>query len=172
MADGLSLVHAATTALLPVHISLTSTKTVNREKHLCFRKKILSEEGLKIDSVAGALERMAADGVTDLLVQPTHLLDGEENQIMTAAVRAAAGSFEKVSIGAPLLYTEEDLERLADILIREYPLENDQIFAWMGHGSAEIYPSQRDFRREGRGQNVRGHRGIRSRLCTDPERYP
>ena len=102
------------------------------------RKKILSEEGLKIDSVPGALERMAADGVTDLLVQPTHLLDGEENQIMTSAVRAAAGSFETMKIGAPLLYTEEDLERLADIMIREYPLENDQIFAWMGHGSAEM----------------------------------
>ncbi len=102
------------------------------------RKKILSEEGLKIDSVAGALERMAADGVKDLLVQPTHLLDGEENQIMIHAVRAAAGSFDSIRIGAPLLRSEEDLDRLADIMIREYPLEPDQLFAWMGHGSSEM----------------------------------
>ena len=81
---------------------------------------------------------MAADGVKDLLVQPTHLLDGEENQIMIHAVRAAAGSFDSIRIGAPLLRSEEDLDRLADIMIREYPLEPDQLFAWMGHGSSEM----------------------------------
>ena len=102
------------------------------------RKKILTEEGLKIDSVAGALERMAADGVTDLLVQPTHLLDGEENRIMTAAVQTAAGSFESVRIGAPLLADDNDLDTMTDIMIREYPLEADQMFAWMGHGSSEM----------------------------------
>ena len=102
------------------------------------RKKILREEGLKIDSVGSAMERIVADGVTDLLVQPTHLLDGEENRIMTDVVRSASGSFESVRIGAPLLRSEEDIDRLADIMIREYPLEKDQLFAWMGHGSAEM----------------------------------
>ncbi|MBO6040828.1 MAG: sirohydrochlorin cobaltochelatase, partial [Oscillospiraceae bacterium] len=102
------------------------------------RKKILREEGLKIDSVGNAMERIVADGVTDLLVQPTHLLDGEENRIMTDVVRSAAGSLESVRIGAPLLGSEEDIDRLADIMIREYPLEGDQLFAWMGHGSGEM----------------------------------
>jgi sirohydrochlorin cobaltochelatase len=102
------------------------------------RKKVQKEEGLKIDSVTGALERMIADGVKDLLVQPTHLLDGEENRIMTDAIRSASGSFDCVRIGAPLLFSEEDIDRLADIMVREYPLDADQLFAWMGHGSSEM----------------------------------
>ena len=102
------------------------------------RKKILKTEGLSIDSVHGALERMVADGVEDLLVQPTHLLDGEENRLMTEAIQAAADKFARVRIGAPLLSTQADLEEMADIMVREYPLQDDQLFAWMGHGSAEM----------------------------------
>ena len=102
------------------------------------RKKILKEEGVAIDSVDDALERMIADGVTDLLVQPTHLLDGEENRIMTNAVRAVADKFDSVRIGAPLLYDEDDLRAMAEFMIAEYPLAEDQLFAWMGHGSAEM----------------------------------
>ena len=102
------------------------------------RKKILKTEGLAIDSVHGALDRMIADGVDDLLVQPTHLLDGEENRLMTEAIQAVADKFAAVAIGAPLLGCESDLEEMADILLREYPLQGDQLFAWMGHGSAEM----------------------------------
>ena len=102
------------------------------------RKKILKTEGLAIDSVHGALDRMIADGVDDLLVQPTHLLDGEENRLMTEAIQAVADKFAAVAIGAPLLSCEADLEEMADIMVREYPLQGDQLFAWMGHGSAEM----------------------------------
>lgn len=102
------------------------------------RRKILELEDLAIDSVHGALDRMIADGVEDLLVQPTHLLDGEENRIMTEAIQAVADKFARVRIGAPLLSTQADLEEIADILLREYPLQDDQLFAWMGHGSEEM----------------------------------
>ena len=103
------------------------------------RKKILRTEGLEIDSVAEALERMAADGVEDLLVQPTHLLDGEENRLMTEAIRAAAGSFKAVSIGAPLLSTADDIAALARVMKEISPEPAaDELFAWMGHGSGEM----------------------------------
>ena len=42
----------------------------------------LRQEGLEIDTVSDALERMLADGVTDVVVQPTHLLNGVENDAM------------------------------------------------------------------------------------------
>ena len=102
------------------------------------RKKILKTEGLAIDSVHSALDQIVADGVEDLLVQPTHLLDGEENRLMTEAIQAVADKFQRVRIGAPLLSSEADLEEMADIMIREYPIGGDQLFAWMGHGSAEM----------------------------------
>ena len=101
-------------------------------------RKILKTEGLKIESVAETLERMASDGVEDLLVQPTHLLDGEENRLMTEAIRAAAGKFAAVKVGAPLLASDEDLAAMAKIMVGEYPLHEGELFVWMGHGSAEL----------------------------------
>ena len=41
------------------------------------RKKLL-KRGIHIDSVPEALERMKNDGKKDILVQPTHMLYGEE----------------------------------------------------------------------------------------------
>ena len=120
------------------------------------RRKLLRTVGLQIDSVEEALERMAADGVTELLVQPTHLLDGEENRLMTEAIRAAAGRFAQVKIGAPLLVSPEDLKALADAVSEICPaLGEDEIFAWMGHGSSElkenVYVALNElFAREGR----------------------
>ena len=103
------------------------------------RRKIQRTEGVEIDSVAQALERMIADGAEDLLVQPTHLLDGEENRLMTEAIRAAAGQFKAVSIGAPLLASAEDIEALAKVMTEVGPApEADELFAWMGHGSGEM----------------------------------
>ena len=94
---------------------------------------------MEIDSVHQALERMIADGVEDLLVQPTHLLDGEENCLMTEAIQAAAGQFKAVSIGAPLLSTAEDITALAAVMREISPeLAADEMFAWMGHGSGEM----------------------------------
>ena len=103
------------------------------------RKKLLRTEGVEIDSVHQALERMAADGVEDLLVQPTHLLDGEENRLMRESVAAEAPNFKTVAIGTPLLMTTEDIAALARVMEGICPeLGEDQLFAWMGHGSGEL----------------------------------
>lgn len=103
------------------------------------RRKILRTEGTAIDSVSEALERMIADGAEDLLVQPTHLLDGEENRLMTEAIQAVAGSFKTIAVGAPLLATEEDIAALARVMVEISPeLGSDELFAWMGHGSCEM----------------------------------
>ena len=45
------------------------------------RKKLLKTTGEKILSVEEALEAMAEDGFSDLLVVPTHLLEGNEFDI-------------------------------------------------------------------------------------------
>ena len=39
-------------------------------------KRVAKAEGLVIDTPEEALEKLAAGGVTDLIVQPTHLSDG------------------------------------------------------------------------------------------------
>lgn len=39
-------------------------------------------DNLYIPNVVEAMEQMKADGITDVVVQPTHILDGIENNIM------------------------------------------------------------------------------------------
>ena len=73
----------------------------------------LRQEGVEIDTVPAALERMLADGMTDVVVQPTHLLNGVENDAMIREAEAVRGRFQSLRIGAPLLTSHEDLEQMA-----------------------------------------------------------
>ena len=102
------------------------------------RRKLEREEGQKIPSVAEALECMAADGVTDVLVQPTHLLPGEEFARTAESVRAFAGRFAVFAMGSPLLSEEADVAELAGILETAFPLPQGELLALMGHGSADM----------------------------------
>ena len=103
------------------------------------RKKLLRLENMTIDSMDEALDRMAADGVTDLLVQPTHMLIGEEYMKIVNAVRANAGRFRRVAMGTPLLSAPEDLRALADAMKAAFPdRKEDQMLVWMGHGSEQM----------------------------------
>lgn len=102
------------------------------------RKKVEREEGLHIDSVDEAMERMLKDGVNDLLVQPTHLLLGEEYKKAEETVRAFAGNFSSLAIGGPLLADSSDVTELAGILEKEYPTEEGEMLVLMGHGSAKL----------------------------------
>ena len=103
------------------------------------RKKLLRTENMVVDSMDEALERMLADGVTDLLVQPTHMLIGEEYMKVVNSVRANVQQFKSVTMGTPLLSTPEDLRRLADAMKGAFPeLKADQMLVWMGHGSEQM----------------------------------
>jgi len=120
------------------------------------RKKIRGTEGLAVDSVEEALDRMFSEGITDLLVQPTHMLPGEEYGKVEKAVRSRAGDFTALRLGAPLLTNEEDVRAVAAVLEDAYrDLGSDELLALMGHGSAHarenFYLLLGDaFRRDGR----------------------
>ncbi|MDO5378894.1 MAG: sirohydrochlorin cobaltochelatase, partial [Clostridia bacterium] len=51
-------------------------------------------EGVKIDNVAEAMERMACDGVKKAVVQPTHVTNGRDDEGMVSVVSAYAGRFD------------------------------------------------------------------------------
>ncbi len=96
----------------------------------------LRQEGLEIDTVSDALERMLADGVTDVVVQPTHLLNGVENDAMLRETEGFRKRFWRLRIGAPLLTAQEDLEKMAGILTEQFPhLQEEEAVLFMGHGT-------------------------------------
>lgn len=56
-----------------------------------------------IDNMDQALERAAANGVKNLVVQPTHLMHGAEYDELMEAVEAYKDKFESVKVAEPLL---------------------------------------------------------------------
>jgi len=99
---------------------------------------VAAKEGRTVDTPEQAIERIAADGCRDLLVQPTHLLDGYENQRMNGILAEAAGKFDAIHVGEPLLTSDEDLREIAGIISRRFqPAEENGILLLMGHGTSD-----------------------------------
>ena len=64
---------------------------------------IQARDGEKIDNMEQALERAIANGVKQLVVQPTHLMHGAEYDEMCAAIEKVRDKFESVEIAEPML---------------------------------------------------------------------
>lgn len=100
-------------------------------------ERIKNRDSVVIDNVKEALERAVNNEVKNLVVQPTHLMNGLEYNDVVKAVEHYAGAFEKVAIGAPLLSTEEDLECVIKIITEATKTYDDgkTAICFMGHGT-------------------------------------
>ena len=63
---------------------------------------VQARDGEKIDNMEQALERAVANGVKQLVVQPTHLMHGAEYDEMCAAIDKVRDKFESVEIAEPM----------------------------------------------------------------------
>lgn len=98
--------------------------------------KKLKGLGESIFNVSEALDQMRADGITDVFVQPTHIINGVENDFMIEDVKAKEAIFNRVEIGSPLLSDVEDYKALAEIIMENEAPETDEMLVLMGHGSS------------------------------------
>ena len=64
---------------------------------------VQARDGEFIDNMDQALERAVANGVKNLVIQPTHLMHGAEYDELMEAVEAYQGQFETVKVAEPLL---------------------------------------------------------------------
>lgn len=64
---------------------------------------VQARDGEKIDNMEQALNRAAANGVKNLIVQPTHLMHGAEYDELVEALSEYEGKFETVRLSEPLL---------------------------------------------------------------------
>ena len=116
---------------------------------------IAARDGEKIDNVAQALERAVANGVKNLVVQPTHLMHGAEYDELVNTVAAYTDKFENVAIAEPLLgevgadatVINEDKSAVAALITAEAvevagyetldaAAEDGTAFVFMGHGTS------------------------------------
>ncbi len=116
---------------------------------------VQARDGEKIDNVEQALDRAVANGVKNLIVQPTHLMHGAEYDEMVEVLENYRDKFETIAIAEPLLgevgtdatVINEDKEAVAiavtDAAVKEAgyasteeAAEDGVAFVFMGHGTS------------------------------------
>ena len=111
---------------------------------------IQNRDGVKIDDVDEAMNRAVDNNVKNLVIQPTHLMNGLEYQDLEEQVAQYADAFDKIAIGKPLLTSEDDFKRVEQALVdwtSEYD-DGETAICFMGHGteaeSNEVYQQMQD----------------------------
>ena len=116
---------------------------------------VQARDGEKIDNMEQAMERAVANGVKNLVVQPTHLMHGAEYDEMMEMVDSYRDKFESVAIAEPLLgevgndatVINPDKEDVAKAVTAEAvqtagyesltaAAEDGTAFVFMGHGTS------------------------------------
>lgn len=94
-------------------------------------------DDVAIDNVKEALDRAIANNVKTLVIQPTHLMDGFEYNDVVNEVAEYSDSFEKVSIGKPLLSSDEDFVTVMNAIVKatEKYDDGETAICFMGHGT-------------------------------------
>lgn len=111
----------------PLYRAWTSKMIIN---------KVNKRDNVHIDTVKEAMERMRADGITDVLVQPTHVINGIENDIMKEEALSYREDFHSISFGDPLLTSEQDNREVIEAVAVEFShLKEDEVLVLMGHGT-------------------------------------
>ena len=98
---------------------------------------VKDRDGEVIDNVGEALDRAVANGVKNLVIQPTHLMNGLEYSDLVNEVAQYSDAFEAVSIGEPLLTSDEDFQTVADAIVEATASYDDgkTAICFMGHGT-------------------------------------
>lgn len=94
-------------------------------------------DGILIDDLNAGLQRAVDNGVKELVIQPTHLMNGIEYTELSDAVAQYADAFDSVKIGAPLLTSDEDFKNVEQALVdwtKEYD-DGKTAIVFMGHGT-------------------------------------
>lgn len=116
---------------------------------------VQARDGEKIDNMQQALDRAVANGVKNLILQPTHLMHGAEYDEMVEAIEEYKDKFESVAIAEPLLgevgsdatVVNDDKAAVAEAITAQAVSEagydsldaakNDGVaFVFMGHGTS------------------------------------
>lgn len=100
-------------------------------------QKLKERDGYHVDTIKEALDCAVKDGIQRLILQPTHLMDGNEYMKVAEMADAWQTKFECLAIGVPLLYSESDIQSVIQVITEDTKSFNDgqTAICLMGHGS-------------------------------------
>ena len=90
-----------------------------------------------VPTVKEALEQMITDGIREVVVQPTHLMNGLEYNDLKDELAGYSDSFEKIVLGDPLLTSDDDFQKVMNAIVdatKEYD-DGETAICFMGHGT-------------------------------------
>ena len=103
-------------------------------------KKIKNRDGINIPTPEEALEELREKGYEEVLVQPLHIIPGEEFDYIKGIVKIHKDDFKSMKIGRPIFYYQgmEGLPKDYSLFIESIKevLENEESVVLFGHGTA------------------------------------
>ena len=105
-------------------------------------KKLADRDGLQVDTEKQALQKLVDEGYKEVIIQPLHMEAGDEYEKLMKVVAKYEGSFDKITVGRPVLYyTGQEGEKPDDYMIAIQALKAQlpklgarDAVALMGHG--------------------------------------
>lgn len=98
-------------------------------------KRLQDRDGLHIDTIEQVLERLAKQGYETVLCQPTHILNGVENDQLVKILHRYRRRFATLAVGKPLLSGAGDIRCVANFLPAVYPAGEREAVVLVGHGT-------------------------------------
>lgn len=143
---GSTYLRAIDTCIAPIERAIANefgSYKVYRAFTSTFVRDRLGTQGVPVEGLAALLERLAQEGYEEVVVQPTHIIDGAEyRQKVLGVAQAYQARFDRLRIGMPLLMCETGEKRLIDhemiaraIAARLPKVADDEVVVLMGHGS-------------------------------------
>lgn len=136
-----------------VHRSFTSQTVI---------RLIEQAEGIKVDSVSDAMGSFVREGAEQVVVLPTHFMDGREYYKLVEQVENFRDEIKEIRIGGPLIRTdsEEDMMEVCKAIaaFTEEFRDEETAVCFMGHGtdvrSNQIYEKMQELFRESGHDNL------------------
>ena len=98
---------------------------------------VKTRDNIAIDNVGEALARAEKNGVKNLVIQPTHLMNGLEYTDLVNEVAEYSDAFDQVAVGQPLLTSEDDFKAVIKVITAATAQYDDgeTAICFMGHGT-------------------------------------
>ena len=104
-------------------------------------KKLKERDGIHIDYITDALQRLLDDGFRDVVILTTHIMNGIEYDFIINLSAAYKDKFDSMRFSAPLLTTHEDYDAVIEALNEAYlkrvfgDSSTGKAMVFMGHGT-------------------------------------
>lgn len=96
----------------------------------------LKERGIVKDNPAEALDKLAKEGYTHIIVQPTNVINGIESKTLEQQLEMYKDKFKEIRTGSALLSTPEDYKAVAEIIDKEVgKVTDNEAVVLVGHGT-------------------------------------